>query len=176
MGAVSDNSRPLVLVALCGGGWHRETYRILERLDGRELRFAYVYGHCKGVHGASRLEMPHSGPCYPMHYLGPTRKHPVRFVSNPARFLLSCVEAIRIVKGLRPAWILAVGTSMAVPLFAAGRVMGARCCFLESLTRVRDLSMTGRILKRLRLPNRFYVQWSDLARDDPALHFAGAVL
>lgn len=176
MGASSDNSRPLILVALCGGGWYRETYRVLEKLDANEFRFAYVYGHCKGVHGASQLAMPHPGECYPMHYSGPTRKHPARFVSNPARFAMSFVEAFQIVRKLRPAWVLAVGTSMAVPLFAMGRLVGARCCFLESLTRVRDLSMTGRVLKRLRLADRLYVQWPGLATSDDSLSFAGAVL
>lgn len=172
----SDNQRPLILVALCGGGWHQETCRLLERLDASAYRFAYVYGHCKGVHGAKRLSTPHPGECYPMHYLGPTRKHPVRFVSNPARMLVSCVEAFSIVQKLRPAWILAVGTSMAVPLFAAGRLFGSRCCFIESLTRVDELSLTGRVLKRLGLPHRLYVQWPELACGESDLRYAGAVL
>ena len=79
MHADTRQDKPLVLVTLFGGGWHRETCLILQRFPPDEFRFAYAYGHCRGVHGAARLAMPHPGPCYPIHYLGPTRKHPLRF-------------------------------------------------------------------------------------------------
>ena len=175
MSESTSESAPLILVALCGGGWHRETLRILERIPPGEFRFAYAYGYCSGVHGAARLPMPHAGPCFPIHYLGPTQKRWSRFFLNPLRLAASFVEAWRLVRKLRPAAVFALGTATAVPLFFAARCHGAACVFVESLTRVEALSLTGRIVKRLRLADRLYVQWEELASRASGSVFAGAV-
>lgn len=168
--------KPLVLVTLCGGGWHPEMYRILDRFPPEEFRFAYAYGHCQGVHGAAKLPMPHDGRRYPIHYLGPTRWRPRHLLTNAIRFLLSFVEAYRLVSRLRPTVILALGTSTAIPLFFAAKCHAVRSVFVESLTRVEKLSVTGRIIRRLGLANRLYVQWPQLARDVKGTVYAGAIL
>ncbi len=167
---------PLILVALCGGGWHRETVRVLERFPRGEFRFAYAYGHQGGVHGASRLPMPFDGPCFPIHYLGPTRKSLSRFILNPIRFFSSIIEAFDIIGRLRPDAVFVVGAATAIPLFLAAKCFGAKCVFIESLTRVEKLSLTGRIVRRLGLADRLYVQWERLSRELDGTHYAGAVL
>jgi len=176
MDRTRSENRPLVLVTLFGGGWHRETYRILEQFPTDEFAFAYVYGHHSGVHGAADDPMPHPGPCYPIHYLGPTRKHPLRFFSNTARLALSIIESVRLVRRLRPHAILALGTATAIPLFMAGKLFRVPCVFVESLTRVEQMSLTGRILYRLRLADRFYVQWAGLQQKFDRAIYAGAVI
>ncbi|MBN2561399.1 MAG: hypothetical protein JXQ75_10765 [Phycisphaerae bacterium] len=170
------NGKPLVLVTLIGGGYHREMYRILSRFPPDEFDFAYVYGHHSGVHGSAALPMPHPGPVYPIHDLGPTRKRPLRFFSNNARLMLGIVEAFRLIRRLRPHAIVAVGTATAVPLFLAGKFYGSRCVFIECLTRVQQLSLTGRILYHLRLADRLYVQWALLQRKFGRTTYAGAVI
>jgi UDP-N-acetylglucosamine:LPS N-acetylglucosamine transferase len=176
MTQVEPDNRPLILVTLGGGGWHRETYRILERYSPDEFRFAYVYGHHSGDHSTRRLPMPHPGERYPMHYLGPTRKHPLRFVSNTARFALSFFEAFHIVRRLQPDAIFALGHSGAIPLFAVAKLFRIKCVFVESLTRIVELSLAGRIVYHLRLAKRLYVQWAKLQDKYPQATFAGAVL
>ena len=171
-----DLNKPLLLVTLFGGGWHREMCLMLQHFPPDTYRFAYVYGHCQGVHGAAGLSMPQPGPCYPIHYLGPTRKHPLRFIPNGVRLGLSFIEALRLVWRLRPDTILAVGTATAVPLFLAGRLFRARCVFVESLTRVEQLSVTGQILYHTRLADRLYVQWQRLQERFRRTAYAGAVL
>ncbi len=176
MASVRADDKPLILVTLGGGGWHRETHLILEQYAPDEFRFAYVYGHHSGNHSTGRLPMPHPGPRYPMHYLGPTRKHPIRLITNTARFALSFIEAFRLVRRLRPAGILALGHPAAIPLFLAARIWRARCVFVESLTRVVDLSLTGRFVYHLRLAQRIYVQWPSLREKYARSTFAGTVL
>ncbi len=171
----ADN-RALILVTLGGGGWHREMYRILQRYSPDEFRFAYVYGHHSGNHSTGRLPMPHPGERYPLHYLGPTRKHLLRFLPNSARFVMSFFEAMALVRRLRPDAILALGHSSAIPLFVAGKLLRIRCVFIESLTRVAEMSVSGRIVYRLGLAKRLYVQWPKLLERYPRATFAGAVL
>jgi len=176
MSPVESDERPLILVTLCGGGWHRQTYRLLDCLASEEFRFAYAYGRHSGVHGAGRLPMPHPGERYPIYYLGPTRRSPSRFIANPLRLAWSFVEALRLMRRLRPDAVLAVGTAIAVPLMAAARLAGIPTIFVESLTRVRELSLTGRVIRRLRLAERFYVQWPELEQARTGTRYAGAVL
>jgi UDP-N-acetylglucosamine:LPS N-acetylglucosamine transferase len=170
------DGRPLILVALCGGGWHRETVRILERLPADEFRFAYAYGHHSGVHGAAKLAVPHEGPCYPIHYLGPTRARRFDFVRNSMRFAASCVEAVRIVWRVRPRAVIVVGSATAIPLFLAAASRGVPCVFVESVTRAERLSLTGRIVNAFGLAQRLYVQWRPLAERVGGTRFAGSVL
>lgn len=165
-----------MLVTLAGGGWHRETYRVLEQYPPGDFRAAYVYGHHSGNHSAARLPMPHDGPRFPMRYLGPTRKQRFRWATNSVRFAVSFVEGFRLVRRLRPQAILAVGHPAAIPLFLAAKVWRARTVFVESLTRVHDLSMTGRVIYRLHLAHRMYVQWPRLCERYGRCTYAGSVL
>jgi beta-1,4-N-acetylglucosaminyltransferase len=151
-------------------------YRILERFPSDEFRFAYAYGHNCGVHGAARLPMPHPGPRSPIRYLGQTRKSPNRYVANTARFLASLVEGYHLVSRLRPQAVLTLGSATAIGLCLAARCLRIPCVFVESLTRVRNLSLTGRILYHLRLTDRLYVQWPHLRKRYAKATFAGGVL
>jgi|CXWL01.1.fsa_nt_gi UDP-N-acetylglucosamine:LPS N-acetylglucosamine transferase len=172
----TTDNRPLILVALCGGGWHRETYRIIERLPADEFRFAYAYGHHSGVHGAASLPVPHPGPCLPIHYLGPTRAGRWDFIRNSVRLAASCIEALRIVWRLNPRAVIVVGSATAIPLFLAAASRGVACVFVESVTRAERLSLTGRIVHALGLAQRLYVQWRPLAERVGGTRFAGCVL
>ena len=160
----NSDPRPLILATLGGGGWHRQTHRILEQWSAETFRFAYVYAHHSGNRSASRLAMPHPGPRYPIRYLGPRRKRSSRFVLEPVRFVASLLEALRLVRRLRPQAILAIAHSAAAPLVLAGKLCRIRCVFVESLTRVDDLSLAGRIIYHLGLAARQYVQWPSLQR------------
>jgi UDP-N-acetylglucosamine:LPS N-acetylglucosamine transferase len=81
-----------------------------------------------------------------------------------------------LIRRLRPDAVLALGTAVAVPLFAAAKLLRVRCVFIETVTRVQRLSRTGRLLHRWCLSDRLYVQWPKLADAYPGSRFAGAVL
>lgn len=176
MATSGASDKPLVLVTLGGGGWHRQTYRVLERLSPEEFRFAYVYGHHSGNHSAGRLPMPHPGERYALRYIGPTRRRAFGMVTNTIRFSWSFVEAFRLLRRLRPRSILALGHSAAFPLFVVGRLMGIKCVFIESLTRANNLSIAGRIVYHLRLAHQLYVQWPALRTKYARANFAGSVV
>ncbi|MCA9254384.1 MAG: hypothetical protein KDA33_02050 [Phycisphaerales bacterium] len=170
------DTRPLVLVTLFGGGWYREILKIAERLPGDRFRFVYAYGYLNDVHGAADLSMPHPGARLPIRFLGPTRKRWYGRLVNGWNFVVACVEALRMVRSQRPNVILGMSTASSIPLFLAGRLIGARCIFVESLTRVDRLSLTGRIVYHARLADVMYGQWPQLQKRCPRVRFSGAVL
>ena len=90
--------------------------------------------------------------------------------------IFSLWRAARLVFRLRPDAIVSLGTCLAIPLFVWGRLSGARTVFIESVTRVTQLSRTGRIILALRLADRFYVQWPDLADKHRRTVYRGNVL
>ena len=58
--------------------------------------------------------------------------------------------------------IISIGCSHAVPMLLAGRMMGRRTIYIESVTRADKLSITGQIVYHLRLARVFIVQWPRL--------------
>jgi UDP-N-acetylglucosamine:LPS N-acetylglucosamine transferase len=70
--------------------------------------------------------------------------------------------------------ILSTGAGLAVPFFLVGKLLGIRLVYVESVTRIETISLTGRLVYRL--ADRFFVQWPEAARRLPRAEFAGAVL
>jgi beta-1,4-N-acetylglucosaminyltransferase len=98
---------------------------------------------------------------------GPTN----RSLPNLARNLRL---AWRTIGTRRPDVILSTGAALAVPFFLVGRLRGVRCVYVESLTRTRGLSLSGRMIYPL--ASAFFVQWPGAAgRRRRAVH-AGNLL
>jgi UDP-N-acetylglucosamine:LPS N-acetylglucosamine transferase len=81
---------------------------------------------------------------------GPTNRSAVKLLRN-------FVVAWREIRRRRPDVILSTGAARAVPFFLVGRLHGCRLVYVESLTRTRGLSMSGRIVYPL--ASVFFVQW-----------------
>ncbi len=94
-------------------------------------------------------------------------------LSAPVTSLWHCA---RLVFRLRPDVVFCVGTCLAIPLFFWGRLIGAKTVFVESITRVTRMSMTGRLVLFFRLSDRFYVQWPQLGRAYRRTLYRGNVL
>jgi UDP-N-acetylglucosamine:LPS N-acetylglucosamine transferase len=76
--------------------------------------------------------------------------------------LVDFFQFIRILMKERPHCLVSLGSEIAIPAFlAALLVSGARRVHLESAARIRSLSLSGKVLKRL--SHRTYVQWASLA-------------
>lgn len=69
--------------------------------------------------------------------------------------------------------VAVIGSNLALPAFLAARVCRRRTLFVESLTRAKSLSQTGRLCRALGLIDRFYVQWPTLADERRRLLYRG---
>jgi beta-1,4-N-acetylglucosaminyltransferase len=86
---------------------------------------------------------------------GPTNRSVAKFVRNMA-------FAWRTVRDRDPHAILSTGAGLAAPFFIVGRLLGRRVVYVESLTRIKSLSLTGRLVYPL--ANAFFVQWPRVSR------------
>lgn len=149
--------RPVVLLTLAGGGFQWQSLSVARDLlphfaleiVSAEPREAFLG---KGV------------PDVPYHVMPRITIMEDRSSWRKGRNLaVGLIEAWRLVGRVRPDAIVCVATSMAVPLCLVGRIRGIPSVFVESITRVARASSTGRILSRLGLCGRFYVQWPEAA-------------
>ena len=82
----------------------------------------------------------------------PTNRNIVSLVKNTAL-------AWKVLRRERPDLIISSGAAVAVPFFLIGKMMGAKCVFVEVFDRVDKSTMTGRMLNRV--ADLFVVQWPE---------------
>jgi UDP-N-acetylglucosamine:LPS N-acetylglucosamine transferase len=93
---------------------------------------------------------------------------------NVVAFLRNLRAALRLVRRERPAVMITTGADIAVPFAWVARLHGARVVYIESLTRIDELSLSGRLVAPI--ADRLYVQWPDLRNLRPDAIYAGSVL
>ena len=90
-------------------------------------------------------------------------------------FFINLLEAYKILKKERPLIILSTGAGPAVPFAIIGRILfGTKIIFIETITRVRSPSLSGRIMYYL--AHRFFYQWESLGKYYPKGIYGGNLL
>jgi beta-1,4-N-acetylglucosaminyltransferase len=68
--------------------------------------------------------------------------------------------AIKVLRKERPDLIISSGAAVAVPFFIVGKMLGAKCVYVEVFDRVDKSTLTGRILNGI--SDLFVVQWPEM--------------
>ena len=92
----------------------------------------------------------------------PTNRNLLNLVRN---FLL----AWQVLSRERPQLVISTGAGVAVPFLILAKILGSQTVFIESITRVKQLSLSA----RLALPflDNLYVRWSELKIRHPRAEF-----
>jgi len=100
-----------------------------------------------------------------IHAFGPTN----RSIPNLLRNLRL---ATRLLWAERPSVILTTGAGVAVPFAWIGRLMGIRTIYVESVTRIDELSLSARLIAPV--ATQVFAQWPELAEPSAGrIRFAG---
>ena len=97
---------------------------------------------------------------------GPTN----RSIKNLLRNVL---VAARVVRRVRPQVLITTGAGVAVPFAWVARLFGARVVYVESLSRIREPSLSYRLIAPVAA--RRYVQWPELAESLAGSRYVGNV-
>lgn len=81
---------------------------------------------------------------------------------NVGNFFRNLRLARRVLREQDPDVIVSTGAGLALPFFVLGRLRRRRLVYVESITRVEKLALTGRLVYPL--ASAFFVQWDSLAR------------
>jgi len=95
---------------------------------------------------------------------GPTNR-------NIPNLLRNVGLAVRVFRRERPSAMVTTGAGVAVPYAWVARMCGVPVIYVESVTRIEQLSLSARMIRPVAA--RVYVQWPELAGTAPDLHFAG---
>jgi UDP-N-acetylglucosamine:LPS N-acetylglucosamine transferase len=98
---------------------------------------------------------------------GPTNRHLGNLIRNS-------LLAVWIVVRLRPDAVITTGAGVGVPFIYAARLFGRKAIFIESLARIDQLSMSGRLAYPV--ASAFFVQCPELALRYRKCRYAGALM
>jgi beta-1,4-N-acetylglucosaminyltransferase len=100
-----------------------------------------------------------------LHAFGPTNR-------NIPNLLRNLRLAFTVLRRERPSAILTTGAGVAVPFAWIGKVLGVPTIYVESVTRIEGLSLSGRMIRPV--AQRMYAQWPELAEPSAGrIRFAG---
>ena len=116
----------------------------------------------------SESKICHSGPIYRVMRPRDKEHHLIR---DACKTLFSAWQSWSTLRAFRPDAVLTSGPSVAVPVCILARLTGRRVLFVETGSRVTELSLTGKILYRV--ATVFFVQWPELAERYPRAIYAG---
>ena len=78
---------------------------------------------------------------------------------NIPNLLKNTMLAINVLRRERPDLIISSGAAVALPFFVIGKLMGAKCIYIEVFDRVDKPTITGRLLNGI--ADLFIVQWPE---------------
>jgi UDP-N-acetylglucosamine:LPS N-acetylglucosamine transferase len=92
---------------------------------------------------------------------------------NAKNALKNLYLAQKLLRTNRPDLILSTGAGVAAPFFWLAKPLGIPTVYVESITRINELSLTGKIVKPI--ASHFFVQWDELARRVPGSVYHGRI-
>ncbi|XP_061365673.1 uncharacterized protein LOC133308964 [Gastrolobium bilobum] len=104
------------------------------------------------------------------------------YVTSVWTTLVAMVHALWLMIKIRPEVILCNGPGTCIPLCAIAfifKILGIRWSsifYVESIARVRRLSLSGLLLYKLRMADQLFVQWPLLQRQYPQATYVGRLM
>ncbi|PIN23434.1 putative glycosyltransferase [Handroanthus impetiginosus] len=104
------------------------------------------------------------------------------YVTSVGTTLIALTHALWLMIKIRPQVILCNGPGTCIPLCAIAfffKVFGIRWSsifYVESIARVKKLSLSGWLLYKLRMADQLFVQWSQLKSKYPRANYVGRLM
>ena len=95
---------------------------------------------------------------------------------NPLNFMINHFEALKILFDYKPDLIISTGAGTALNICFLSKLLGKKILYFETLARIYDLSMTGKILYKFHIPTKFMVQWPKLINKYNRAEYWGRIL
>lgn len=104
------------------------------------------------------------------------------YITSVWTTLLATTHALWLMVKIRPQVVLCNGPGTCIPLCVIAflfKVIGIRWSsifYVESIARVKRLSLSGLLLYKLCIADQFFVQWPQLQRKYPRAHYVGCLM
>ncbi|KAM7500642.1 hypothetical protein LguiA_025056 [Lonicera macranthoides] len=104
------------------------------------------------------------------------------YITSIGTTFIALAHALWLMIKLRPQVILCNGPGTCIPLCVIAsifKVLGIRWSsifYVESIARVRRLSLSGLLLYKLRMADQLFIQWPQLHKKYPRAHYVGCLM
>uniref|UniRef100_M1B1H8 UDP-N-acetylglucosamine transferase subunit ALG14 n=1 Tax=Solanum tuberosum TaxID=4113 RepID=M1B1H8_SOLTU len=104
------------------------------------------------------------------------------YITSVGTTLVAIAHALWLMIKIRPQVILCNGPGTCIPLCVIAflfKVLGIRWSsifYVESIARVRKLSLSGLLLYKLHMADQLFVQWPQLKEKYPRAHYVGRLM
>lgn len=104
------------------------------------------------------------------------------YITSVCTTLLAIAHALWLMIRIRPQVVICNGPGTCIPLCVIAfffKVIGIRWSsvfYVESIARVRRLSLSGLLLYKLHIADQFFVQWPQLQKKYPRAHYVGCLM
>ncbi|MBS3795659.1 MAG: hypothetical protein KGY80_12215 [Candidatus Thorarchaeota archaeon] len=157
-----------IAVVLGRGGHTAQTFSLVDLL-GERFEYVYLIGILDSL---TPKKIRLDGLIFPV--LPPRLLPQDSKILSALRTVVTLILSFLYLVIARPVAAISCGTGMTVPIFLAARLLGIPTVFIESMSRVEDLSITGRFL--LNRTDLFMVQWPQLADKLEGVVYGGQLL
>jgi beta-1,4-N-acetylglucosaminyltransferase len=157
-----------IAVVLGRGGHTAQTFALVDLL-GHNFEYIYMIGILDRL-TPKKIKIP--GKILPV--LAPRLLPDDSRIMSFFRTIFTLILSLLYFILYKPTLVVSCGTGITVPVFLAARVLGIKTAFIESMSRVESLSITGRLL--LGKTDLFIVQWQALADRIPSTIYGGQLL
>ncbi|CAI7909562.1 unnamed protein product [Closterium sp. NIES-54] len=186
------------LIVLGSGGHTAEMLCLVGALDhGRYSPRCYIAAATDAIslpkarhleqalaQGAPTSSPSPTSPVPPPSYLSVYRSREVgqSYLTSVLTTIAATLHAMLLVARVRPQLLLCNGPGTCLPICIAVftlHVLGVQSSsivFVESVARVEHLSLTGRLLHRVGIVDRFFVQWPHLTTSCKGTHYVGRLM
>jgi beta-1,4-N-acetylglucosaminyltransferase len=163
-----------LLIILGAGGHTKQMLRLVDLL-GSDYQYQYVVADYDTI-SEQKIRIP--GPVYRIVQPREKRQGETDSVLTVIRKMPSALlQARRILTDAHPAAVIGAGPSLQIPIAIVARLQRIPVIFIETASRGGDsISMTGKIIYKYHLADRFYVQWEHYLQQYPQALFAGRLL
>ncbi|MDO4340596.1 MAG: PssD/Cps14F family polysaccharide biosynthesis glycosyltransferase [Eubacteriales bacterium] len=88
-------------------------------------------------------------------------------------FIKLTFESFSVLRKEKPDVLISTGSLVAVPMLYLGKLMGKKIIFVETIARIEDLSLTGKLIYPI--ADYFIVQWENLQRKYPKTVYVSGI-
>lgn len=153
------------LMIVLGEGGHTKEMLALVDLLGEGYRYAYLMTEQDQL-SAPKIRIP--GEQYRI--IRPRNKEDAIWRALP-KVVRSLWQSWRIMRRVRPHAIITCGPAIAIPACIWAKLLGAAVIFIETGSRIHQLSLTGKLVRYL--ADLYFVQWPQLQAAYPKAIYAG---
>lgn len=106
------------------------------------------------------------------HYVKQVNRKELLFIP---KMMLIFFKSLYIYIKERPDVIISTGVLSAIPMLYIGHIFKKKVIYIESFAKINSPTMTGKLVYKKHLANRFYVQWESMLEFYPNAIYKGGI-